>query len=70
MSKPLATAIIIDRGRREVVPVIKSKAAGCVASFYAPGWRAMGFSTVERAFAKISRHPGFQGWEQAPQVAQ
>ena len=74
MPKPIAIAMIAPihtaYGNQPVqVPVIKSKARHCVASFYAPNWRPMAFRTVEQAVAKIARHPGFQGWAVAPAVA-
>jgi hypothetical protein len=31
-------------------------------TMYAPGWRPMAFSTLEKAMAKLERHPGFKRW--------
>lgn len=66
MSKPIATAVIDGSpyGHRGVerVEIRRSKAIGCTAQFYAPGWRPMAFRTIEGAMAKIARHPGFSGW--------
>lgn len=63
MTKPIAIAVVNGHhGETEMVRIIKSKAIGCVASFYAPTWRPMAFRTVEAAKAKMERHPGFQGW--------
>lgn len=73
MSKPFAVAIIRPATAYSdapvMVPVIKSKARHCVASFYAPNWRPMAFRTVEQAISKIARHPGFEGWATAPVAA-
>lgn len=46
----------------ERVEIRRSKARGCTAQFYAPGWHPMAFRTVEAAKAKMERHPGFSGW--------
>ena len=59
MTKPLATAILTSG---ETVRIIKSKAAGCTTSFYAPTWRPMAFRTIEGAVAKMQRHPQFAAW--------
>lgn len=66
MTKPIASAQIDGShyGHRgvETVEIRRSKAIGCVAQFYAPGWRPMAFRTVEAAKAKMERHPGFAGY--------
>lgn len=69
MSKPFATAIVNgavyghgDVEERVVIRTCTSRRENCVAQFYAPGWRAMAFRTVEAARAKIERHPGFVRW--------
>lgn len=44
------------------VQIKPSRARGCTVAFYAPGFRAMGFATLERAMRKAERLPGFRQW--------
>jgi hypothetical protein len=42
----------------------KARAAGPTGvTFYAPGWRAMVFKSMEAAQRKLQSHPGFVAWE-------
>lgn len=51
-------------GKPEPVQIRKSSAAHgrATCAFYAPGWRAMHFTTIEAAMAKMEKHPGFIAW--------
>lgn len=69
MTTPRPIAIIDGRiyGHREIERVeIRRSKARCAGAdgvtFYAPGWRALVFRSVEAAKAKMERHPGFQSW--------
>lgn len=66
MGKPYAVAIVNDGssyGPKDVrVPIFASRAACGAFGYNAPGWRAMSSPTLERAVAKLERHPGFISW--------
>lgn len=68
MPRTYAIAVVgaAKSGEPIAVPIIQSKAVGCVATFHAPGWRRLAFRSVRQAIEKVANHPNFIRWDQGP----
>jgi hypothetical protein len=63
MTKPAATATVnYLTGEPWHCPTTITRRGPERFTMYAPGWRPMAFSSLDKARAKLERHPGFVAW--------